>query len=191
MPAGQELSPRQLGIAPGFLATACQQLVFAGMRHWLWQRCALQIKGGENLTGISQAIFAPTHTSHLDFWAVLAGLPKPLQQKTYVAAAKDFFYTPQKRWLTWLWSYHNFPFDRQSVSPQAYRHLGQLLQQGLSLMIFPQGSRARDGRLQPPKPIAAMLAADQNVPLLPVAVQGTHGALPPGPSMTITSTFMF
>jgi 1-acyl-sn-glycerol-3-phosphate acyltransferase len=116
----------------------------------------------------------------LDFWAVLAGLPGSLRRQTFVAAAKDFFYTPRKRWLTRFLAFHTFAFDRNVHSPQEYRRLGACLQQGLSLVIFPEGSRSRDGRLQNLKPIAAMLAADTGVPLLPVSVQGTHAALPPG-----------
>ncbi|NTV52056.1 MAG: 1-acyl-sn-glycerol-3-phosphate acyltransferase [Candidatus Firestonebacteria bacterium] len=174
------LSPEKLGIAPGLFARASQHLAFVGMRQWLVHGCSLRIEGVENLSEISQAIWAPTHASHLDFWAVLAGLPKPLRQKTYVAAAKDFFYTPSRRALTRLLAFHTFPFDRQMVSPQEYRRLEWLLRQGLSLLIFPEGSRSRDGGLQTIKPIAAMLAADAGLPLLPVLVEGTHQVLPPG-----------
>jgi 1-acyl-sn-glycerol-3-phosphate acyltransferase len=171
---------RQLEISVGPLASACRRLAFAYMRFWLVHRCTLQTEGREHLAGLSQAIWAPTHASHLDFWAVLASLPRALRRQTYVAAAKDFFYTPRRRLWTRCLAYHTFAFDRTRVSPEEYRRLGELLRQGKSLLIFPEGSRSRDGRVHDLKPMAAMLAVDHGVPLVPVAVQGTHEAQPPG-----------
>jgi len=55
-----------------------------------------------------------------------------------------------------------------------------LLQAGLSLLLFPEGSRSRDGHPQAFKPIASMLAADTGVPLIPVTVRGTFASLPAG-----------
>jgi 1-acyl-sn-glycerol-3-phosphate acyltransferase len=175
-------SPSQpLKIPDNAFFSASQALAYAGMhlvlRHW----CGLRIEGIENLSRVSQFILAPTHASHLDFWAILEGLPRALRQKTYVAAASDYFYaTRLRRCFTRLLAYHNFAFDRTLRSPQEYRRLGGLLQQHRSLLIFPEGTRSRDGRVHLFKPLPAMLAVDQNVPLIPVIVQGSHAALPPG-----------
>jgi len=49
---------------------------------------------------------------------------------------------------------------------------------GLSLMIFPEGTRSRDGVLKPFKTGAFQLALEERVPILPIIVSGTSDALP-------------
>lgn len=147
------------------------------LRRW----CGWSAEGAEHLAGLSQAVLAPTHASHLDFWAVLAGLPPGLRQRTYVAAAEDFFYARWwRRWVTRLFSYHNFPLNRRQDTVGEYGRLRQILAEGFSLLVFAQGSRTRDGSLPPFKPLLALLAVDSGVPLVPVAVRGTFEALPAG-----------
>jgi 1-acyl-sn-glycerol-3-phosphate acyltransferase len=147
------------------------------LRRW----CGWRVQGAEQLAGLEQVVLAPTHASHLDFWAVLEGLPPTLRRRTYVAAAEDYFYAqPWRRWVTSLFSYHNFPLNRRQATVGEYRRLRQLLAEGFSLLMFAQGSRTRDGSLLPFRPLLAMLAADSGVPLVPVAVRGTFEALPVG-----------
>ena len=172
---------RQLGLDHNPLLLVSQNLTRAGMTAFLRGWCGMQIEGTEVFHQVPQFILAPTHASHLDFWAVLEGLPAPLRRRTYIAAAQDYFYAnPWRRWATHLFSYHNFAFNRRTRSPQEYRHLGAMLAQGLSLLIFPEGSRTSDGRLQAIKPMVSMLAVDRSVPLIPVVVRGTHAVLPRG-----------
>jgi 1-acyl-sn-glycerol-3-phosphate acyltransferase len=153
----------------------------AVMGRWLRTYGSLEISGADIFNRIPQCILAPVHASHLDFWAVLESLPQALRHKTYVAAARDYFYASWARLgITRLFSYHNFPFDRHARSTQEYRKLCQLLQSGLSLLIFPEGSRSRDGQLQAFKPLVSMLAVEQNIPLIPVMLRGTREALPAG-----------
>lgn len=147
------------------------------LRRW----CGWRAQGAEQLAGLQQVVLAPTHASHLDFWAVLEALPAGLRRRTYVAAAEDHFYArPWRRWLTNLVSYHNFPLNRRRATMGEYDRLRGLLAEGFSLLMFAQGSRTRDGSLLPFRPLLAMLALDCGVPLVPVAVVGTFEALPAG-----------
>lgn len=147
------------------------------LRRW----CGWSAQGHEALAGLKQVVLAPTHASHLDFWAVLEAMPAGLRRRTYVAAAEDYFYArPWRRWLTHLVSYHNFPLDRRRATLGEYDRLRRLLAEGFSLLMFAQGSRTRDGSLLPFRPLLAMLALDCGVPLVPVAVRGTFEALPAG-----------
>jgi long-chain acyl-CoA synthetase len=147
------------------------------LKHW----CSLSFSGQEQVSGLSQAIFAPTHASHLDFWAVMEGLSRHLVQHMYIAAARDYFYSNSVVALfTRLCSYHNFPINRKGMPLSEYKRMRQMLQNGLSLMAFAQGTRTRDGGLMPFKPLLAMLALDCNCPIVPVLVKGTFEALPVG-----------
>ena len=56
----------------------------------------------------------------------------------------------------------------------------QTLRGGLSVMIFPEGTRSRDGNVKPFKDGAFQLALEEQVPVLPVAIAGTSNCTPPG-----------
>ena len=69
--------------------------------------------------------------------------------------------------------------DKDSVR-HMFEECRATLERGLSVMIFPEGTRSRDGRLQPFKDGAFQLAILAKVPVLPVAVSGTEACLPKG-----------
>ncbi len=52
------------------------------------------------------------------------------------------------------------------------------LRQGMSIMMFPEGTRSTDGRLKPFKPGAFALAVETGVPVVPIAIHGGHNLIP-------------
>ena len=73
-----------------------------------------------------------------------------------------------------------FPVDVDGPDRRATREVVRLLRAGEAVMIFPEGGRSRDGRLQPFRPGAFRLAASLGVPVLPVTIAGGHAVWPPG-----------
>jgi 1-acyl-sn-glycerol-3-phosphate acyltransferase len=73
-----------------------------------------------------------------------------------------------------------FPVDVDARDSRATREALRLLRAEAALMIFPEGERTRDGRLQPFKPGAFRLAVSREVPVLPVTIAGGDRAWPPG-----------
>jgi len=63
-----------------------------------------------------------------------------------------------------------------AVMEKCRHYLGE----GISVMMFPEGTRSTDGRLLPFKPGAFKLAVEAGVPVLPIAVFGTAGGMPKG-----------
>ena len=53
------------------------------------------------------------------------------------------------------------------------------LDAGLSILMFPEGTRSRNGKMGPFKPGAFLLARDTGYPILPVVISGTYEAMPP------------
>jgi 1-acyl-sn-glycerol-3-phosphate acyltransferase len=67
-----------------------------------------------------------------------------------------------------------FPVQRGKIGRQALRRTEQVLNQGLALVIFPEGMRSRSARLQPAFSGAALVVHRNHVPILPVGITGTE-----------------
>ena len=72
--------------------------------------------------------------------------------------------------------------DRESPTQAVavIRQVKTLLDAGISVIFFPEGTRTRDGRLQPFKPGGFAVAVEANVPVAPITVQGSRALWPPG-----------
>lgn len=140
-----------------------------------------KVYGSENLKGKGPHIFAANHASHMDTPLLLAALPLRLRLRVRVAAAADYFFT--RRWKGTLVSIllNAFPFERKGAGCAAsLAQAQQLPGTGYSLLIFPEGTRTKDGRLQSFKWGVGKLALTESVCVIPTWIEGTHAALPKG-----------
>lgn len=141
----------------------------------------IKVEGREHVRGAGPFLFAANHASHLDAPVVLAALPVHLRVHVRVAAAADYFFS--RRWKGWLAStlLNAFPFERKA--PGCARSLKQtqrLLNAGQSVLIFPEGTRSKDGHIQPFKRGIGLLALGGARPVIPVHIVGTYAAWPRG-----------
>ncbi len=141
----------------------------------------MKVVGLENLQSNGPCIFAANHTSHLDAPLLLAALPPRLRLRIRVAAAADYFFT--RRWKAALvtTALNAFAFERRG--PGCLESLAlseQLVRAGHSLLIFPEGTRARDGQLQPFKWGVGKLALVTGAQVVPVWIDGARAVLPKG-----------
>jgi len=67
-----------------------------------------------------------------------------------------------------------FPVNRREIDRSALREANRILASGLSVAMFPEGSRSRDKKLKQGLPGSALIAAHARVPILPVALTGTR-----------------
>ena len=67
-----------------------------------------------------------------------------------------------------------FPLPRQRGLRASFDHAGQTMDHGYSILIFPEGTRSRDGQLHPFRSGIGLLAQESQVPILPVALVGLH-----------------
>jgi 1-acyl-sn-glycerol-3-phosphate acyltransferase len=127
-------------------------------------------------------IFVANHSSHLDTPTILRALPLPWRQRTAVAAAADYFYT--KRGVRQLVAliFNTVPLSRNGggVGNSSTEHVDNLIDQRWNLLMFPEGTRSRDGRLGKLRSGAAVIAQQHRIPIVPIYVKGTHDAMPPG-----------
>jgi 1-acyl-sn-glycerol-3-phosphate acyltransferase len=129
-------------------------------------------------------VFVANHSSHMDTPTILRALPRAWRQRTAVAAAADYFY--RKRWVAAVVSllFSTVPISRRGggMDNGSADHLHRLLRQRWNLLLYPEGTRSRDGSRGKLHSGAAVLAAAHDVAILPIYVNGTRDAMPPGSS---------
>ena len=143
------------------LMTAAYRLCFRG-----------EIQGLENLPETGGYIVACNHASFLDPPAVGLFLP---HQVTFFAR-KTLWRPGFASW--WLDGVRTIPVDRDGgTDVTAFKRVLQALREGKVVILFPEGTRSMDGRLQPPKPGIGMIACRARVPVVPARVFGSFEAM--------------
>lgn len=140
----------------------------------LWLAFGVRVEGREFEPRHGGFLVAANHASALD--PLLVG--GALHRKVYFMARDDLFRIPVLG--AWLRSMGVFPVRRGQPDRKALRTSMSLLEQGEGVVIFPEGTRSRDGRLRDPEPGAAMIALRTGALVLPAAVVGSHRILPKG-----------
>ncbi len=132
----------------------------------------LTVEGLENLPREHLGVIIANHSSYLDGIALMASLPGPFA----FVAKQELKQESIGRFLTAIGVQFVERFDtRQSLADA--KALEELLEQGRSLMYFPEGTFTRSPGLLPFRMGAFMLAAEQQVPVYPVIIQGTRSIL--------------
>jgi 1-acyl-sn-glycerol-3-phosphate acyltransferase len=121
-------------------------------------------------------VFMSTHASHLDSPALAIALPQP----TFWVFKKELARIPVFGWV--LLALGQVMIDRSNAKQarESMEEAGRELTGNLSILIYPEGTRSKDGRLQPFKKGGFHLALQAGLPLVPVRVSGSHALLPPG-----------
>lgn len=123
-------------------------------------------------------IFVANHASHLDTPLILLGLPGAWRRRTAVAAASDYFFDTWWRAVGSAAVFNTFPIERRGGSLAATP--GEILDEEWNLVVYPEGTRSRDGWMGRFQLGAAWLATTYDVPVVPVVHQGTFAAMPRG-----------
>lgn len=134
-----------------------------------------------------QRIYFANHSSHLDALVLWAALPAELRASTRPVAAKDYWGGGALRTRA-AGLFRAVLIDRQRESPaeDPLAPLEQALSAGDSLIIFPEGTRSHDGKVQPFKSGLYRLAkAHPNVQLVPVYLENLNRMLPKGSMLLV------
>ncbi|MFZ2059296.1 MAG: lysophospholipid acyltransferase family protein [Acidimicrobiales bacterium] len=122
-------------------------------------------------------ILAANHASHLDTALLLSMLPPGLRHRTIVAAAADYFFDRQWKAAVWSFGLGAIPMERSKVNRRSADLAARLINDGWSLIIFPEGGRTTDGWGREFKGGASYLAKRCRVPVIPVHIRGTRAVL--------------
>lgn len=125
-------------------------------------------------------IFAANHHSHIDTPLVLTSLPEAWRHKVFVAAAADYFFRNQVTGAISALVLNAIPIERSRVNRRSADDAAALIEDGWSLLIFPEGGRSPDGWGQPFRGGAAYLSLRCRVPVVPIYLDGTGRILRKG-----------
>jgi long-chain acyl-CoA synthetase len=153
----------------------------------------MKLSGLENLASISgPVIFAANHQSHLDTPLVLASLPGRWRYRIAPAMWKEYFdahfhperHSGRERWVnttayrlvTLL--FNGFPIPQTETGARdSVRYMGELAEQGWSILIFPEGERTLTGEIGRFYPGVGMIAARLHLPVVPIRLRGVDQVL--------------
>lgn len=149
---------------------------YSAVRVACWLMCVvwlrLRCEGREHLPRDGGVLVLSNHQSHLD--PILVGVACDRQLS---AMARDTLF--DKTWVRLLIrSLNAFPIERDGASLSGLKETLRRLRQGEAVLVFPEGTRSPDGKLQSLKPGIAVLARRAKVPLLPVAIEGAYQSWP-------------
>ena len=135
--------------------------------------------GAERIADIDlPCVIAANHHSHADSDVLLTALPARVRRRLIVAAAADVWFPNRVAGMLSSVCLGAIPIDRTKVSRQTLELCNDLLADGWSLLIYPEGRRSPPDELGEFKPGAAWVARRAGVPIVPVHLEGTAEVLP-------------
>ncbi|HET6966071.1 MAG TPA: lysophospholipid acyltransferase family protein [Acidimicrobiales bacterium] len=141
------------------------------------------VRGLDRIAHLDEPIiFAANHASHLDAPLLVSTIPERWRRDLFVAGAADYFFDTRAKAAAFAFLLNAVPIERQRVSRVSARRVSDLLEDGWSMLIFPEGGRSPDGWGQPHRAGAAWLAVRTGRPIVPVHVEGTRRILAKGSS---------
>lgn len=134
----------------------------------------LRIIGRENIPKEDGVIVASNHLSYLDIPLLGYGIGR----RADYMGKKELFSIPLISALFRMLG--GFPIDREKLDRAALREAVRRLKSGRVIVIYPEGRRSIDGKLQPGKPGIGIIVKMSGKKVVPAAIQGTDRAMPVG-----------
>lgn len=151
-------------------------------RFWAWLILALggvaiRVYGLEGLDARQRYLFMVNHQSNIDIPVLLQSLPG--FQLRWIAK-RELLWVPFFGWA--MWAGKHIAVDRTDGAGalSSLKKAARRMASGISVVVFPEGTRSIDGRLLPFKRGGFLLAAKTGTPIVPVTISGSGKILPKG-----------
>jgi 1-acyl-sn-glycerol-3-phosphate acyltransferase len=151
---------------------------FAGVR--------IIVNNRANLDPQQPYVFMANHASTIDIWALFLAIPRRVR----MIAKKQLARIPLFGWVMWAGRFIFIDRQNAAAARRSIEEAGRRIRGGVSVLIFPEGTRTRDGQMGPFKKGGFHLAMDAGVPIVPVALRGTRALMPRG-SLRVKSGKVF
>jgi 1-acyl-sn-glycerol-3-phosphate acyltransferase len=161
-------------------SNAVRVLIHVVLRGYLNVAHRVEYIGAEAARGCSSCLVAANHSSHLDTILLLSMFPLSRLGSVRSLAAKDYFFRNVFMRLAGFLLANTIPLERKRFDAETFRYCRGRSSEGCNLIIFPEGTRSTDGRMQEFKPGIGRLALDLHAGILPVYIEGAHACFPKG-----------
>ena len=161
----------------------------SALAHGAW--CALtsgylklfhrfKVEGRGHLPAQPPFVVVANHSSHLDALALAVGLPSTLRDRAFPIAAGDTFFETKPMAAFAAIFLNALPMWRKKCGSHAMETLRERLVGGDTIyLLFPEGTRSRNGAMTDFRAGIGMLVAGTNVPVVPAYLDGCFAAMPP------------
>jgi 1-acyl-sn-glycerol-3-phosphate acyltransferase len=133
-------------------------------------RVRVKTEGGHRLIPKKSYIFMANHQSNFDILALFAGLPVQFRWLAKAELFKIPIFAQGMRGC----GYISIDRSNQESAFLSLHEAAEKIKSGVSVMIFPEGTRSHDGELLPFKKGGFVLAKDAGVPIVPVVIKGSR-----------------
>src|SRR5215208_6156469 len=150
--------------------------------------CRVRVIGRERLANVKgPVLFICNHVTDVDAALILSALPVGWRSRLAIAMSgemlRDWRYPPAATgWFARLklkvlyvlaaGLFNVFSLPRESGFRQSFAYIGEAMDQGWSVLIFPEGTETRDGQIQPFRAGIGLLASELKIPVVPIMLRG-------------------
>ena len=142
------------------------QLLVSGVR--------VEVRGVEHLDRETPYIYMSNHQGSYDIFALLSCLPVQFRW----IAKKELFAIPILGWAMGAANYISIDRSGRRKALESIERAASKIKGGVSVVIFPEGTRSRDGSIQPFKRGGFTLALKSGVPIIPITINGSRDVMP-------------
>jgi len=154
-------------------------LIHKLLRIWsksiLWISCIkVTVKGISNIDPAKSYIYMCNHQSNFDIPVLLAYLPA---ESKWLAKA-ELFKIPVFGYAMKRAGYISIDRSNRKSAFESLKRASRIIREGVSVLIFPEGTRSKDGSIIEFKKGGFVLAVDSGVPVIPIIIHGTRAIMP-------------
>jgi 1-acyl-sn-glycerol-3-phosphate acyltransferase len=142
-----------------------------GILQPMWRH---EVRGREHMDPSKSYIIAANHLSAADI-LLLGFLDLPFRW----VAKREVYLVPIFGWQLWALGHLSIKRGSKRSRRRLVERAVRTLEDGMSILIFPEGTRTRTGEMRPFKPGGFIIAREASRPVLPVVISGTFDTMPP------------
>ncbi len=139
--------------------------------------CRVRTVGVERFAKVKPPVlFVSNHVTDVDAALILSAVPWAWRYRMAIAMAgeilREWRMNATVQYALGAALFNVFSLPRQSGFRQSFEYAGEAVDRGFSILIFPEGTETKDGRIQPFKAGIGLLASELNVPIVPIMLRG-------------------
>lgn len=141
-----------------------------------------RVSGVENLPSSGAWILASNHSSHADTAVIFTAIPRRMTTRLVAVAAHDYFFSGGLRQMAARILFNAIPVERESPGRHdPLRYVVRALREDYGVLIYPEGTRSRNGKIGPFRAgIGRLIAQFPGVPVIPTLLEETSEVMPKG-----------